>query len=84
MSNEKDLTNVDGESHGLEDYADLHHKDHAAMTATPAELGIIENPQTAFDVEMDDAEMRRLLRKIDIAIVPCKCYAITRFALAPG
>lgn len=51
---------------------------HGTMTATPAELAVIEDAHNACDVEMDEAEKNRLLRRIDLAIVPCELNQIAR------
>lgn len=61
-----------GADTGLREYADDHHEKHGTMTATPAEMAVIEDARNAQDVEMDDLERSRLLRRIDIAIVPCE------------
>ncbi|KAG8988898.1 hypothetical protein FRB94_005578 [Tulasnella sp. JGI-2019a] len=52
---------------------------HATMTATPEELEVIEDAHNVHDVEMDDAEKNRLLRRIDLAIIP---YAALLYLLS--
>lgn len=48
---------------------DAYHEKSAELTATPDQIYDLENPENE-DVEMDEKEKKRILRKLDLRIVP--------------